>query len=160
MGLGKTLQVVSLFATLHHSGKGGACLVVAPATVLRQWQRELRRWAPEISTVAVLHSSGGVDSHERVATVRKVTREAIGGQCSVLVTSYEMMRIHASVLLAQRWQYIVLDEGHKIRNPDAEVTLVCKRFNTGHRFILTGARLYRTSSPSCGRSLISSSPVG
>ena len=57
----------------------------------------------------------------------------------MLVTSYEMMRVHASVLLSQRWQYIVLDEGHKIRNPDAEVTLVAKRFNTGHRLILTGA---------------------
>ena len=33
----------------------------------------------------------------------------------------------------------MLDEGHKIRNPDAEVTLICKRFNTGHRIILTGA---------------------
>ena len=141
MGLGKTLQVVSLFATLQHSGKGGTCLVVAPATVLRQWQREFRRWAPEIATVAVLHSSGGVDASERVATVRRVcsAAPAANGGCAVLITSYEMMRIHASVLLAQRWQYVVLDEGHKIRNPDAEVTLVAKRFNTCHRLILTGA---------------------
>jgi DNA excision repair protein ERCC-6 len=50
-----------------------------------------------------------------------------------------MMRLNAALLLAQRWQYVVLDEGHKIRNPDAEVTLICKRFNTGHRVILTGA---------------------
>ena len=139
MGLGKTLQVVSLFAALQRSGQAGACLVVAPATVLRQWKRELNRWAPEIKTVAILHSSGGVDSSERVATVRRVCAAQAASACTVLVTSYEMMRLQASVLLAQRWQYVVLDEGHKIRNPDAEVTLVAKRFNTGHRLILTGA---------------------
>ena len=33
----------------------------------------------------------------------------------------------------------MLDEGHKIRNPDAEVTLIAKRFHTSHRLILTGA---------------------
>ncbi|KOO22805.1 DNA excision repair protein ercc-6 [Chrysochromulina tobinii] len=141
MGLGKTLQVISLIASLHHSERGGPCLIVAPATVLRQWQREFRNWAPELMTVAILHSSGGADQHGRVAMVRDVCRQGLadGGGCSVLITSYEMMRVHAAVLLAQRWLYVVLDEGHKIRNPDAEITLVAKRFNTGHRLILTGA---------------------
>ena len=136
-GLGKTLQVVSLVATLQHSTVGGACLVVAPATVLRQWEREFRRWAPEINPVALLHSSVGVDQ-DRLRIVQDVCA-ANGGQSSVLITSYEMMRQHASLLLAQRWLYVVLDEGHKIRNPDAEVTLIAKRVNTGHRLILTGA---------------------
>ncbi len=141
MGLGKTLQVISLVATLHHSERGGPWLIVAPATVLRQWQREFRRWAPEVQTVAILHSSGGADQQGRVALVRDVCQRdhAASGGCSVLITSYEMMRVHAAVLLAQRWLYVVLDEGHKIRNPDAEITLVAKRFNTGHRLILTGA---------------------
>ena len=44
-----------------------------------------------------------------------------GGDCAVLITSYEMVRTHATPLLSAQWQYIVLDEGHKIRNPDAEV---------------------------------------
>ena len=145
MGLGKTLQIVALFSTLHHSRAGGACLVVAPATVLRQWKREVNRWAPEISRVVVLHSSSGVDPNGRVRAVREVCSENDGegsrmaGDASVLITSYEMMRQQAAVLLAQRWQYVVLDEGHKIRNPDAEVTLIAKRFHTGHRIILTGA---------------------
>ena len=133
--------MVSLFATLQRSEDCGSCLIVAPATVLRQWQREFRRFAPEIQSVVILHSSGGSGSAEssaRVATVRKACA-ASSKVCSVVVTSYEMMRLHASLLLAQRWRYIVLDEGHKIRNPDAEVTLICKRFNTGHRIILTGA---------------------
>ncbi|KAL1495448.1 hypothetical protein AB1Y20_016816 [Prymnesium parvum] len=136
MGLGKTLQIVAFFAALNSGGECGPCLVVAPATVIRQWQREFNRWAPNISPVLLLHGSEvGVD---RMGNLRDVCN-APHGACSVLVTTYEMVRINAAVLLAERWQYVVLDEGHRIRNPDAEVTLICKRFNTPHRIVLTGA---------------------
>ena len=142
MGLGKTLQVVALFTSLQAAASGGACLVIAPATVLRQWHREFRRWAPQIEHVVVLHASdSGGDAASRNSAVRRVCegRATAGGRSSVLVTSYGMLRAHASHLLSQQWQYVVLDEGHKIRNPDAEVTLICKRFHTPHRLILTGA---------------------
>ena len=45
----------------------------------------------------------------------------------MLVTSYSGLRQHQERLLAQRFDYIILDEGHKIRNPDAEITLACKQ---------------------------------
>lgn len=57
----------------------------------------------------------------------------------MLVTSYSGMRQHQDNLLAQRFDYVILDEGHKIRNPDAEITLACKQFRTSHRFILSGS---------------------
>lgn len=43
------------------------------------------------------------------------------------MTSYSGVRMNADCLLAQRWDYFILDEGHKIRNPDAEITLICKQ---------------------------------
>jgi DNA excision repair protein ERCC-6 len=43
----------------------------------------------------------------------------------VLITTYESVKQYSSLLLKRRWGYVVLDEGHKIRNPDAEVTLTC-----------------------------------
>ncbi|KAA8490288.1 Protein CHROMATIN REMODELING 8 [Porphyridium purpureum] len=43
--------------------------------------------------------------------------------------------------MRQTWSYVILDEGHKIRNPDAEITQVCKRFATPHRIILSGSPL-------------------
>lgn len=49
---------------------------------------------------------------------------------SVLITTYAGVRIYRDLLLSQKWDYVVLDEGHKIRNPDAEVTLVCKQVYT------------------------------
>jgi DNA excision repair protein ERCC-6 len=45
----------------------------------------------------------------------------------VLVTTYSSIRIDQDILLSHKWDYVVLDEGHKIRNPDAEITLACKQ---------------------------------
>ncbi len=56
MGLGKTVQVAAFLAGLHHSGLFRPSIVVCPATVLRQWLRELRLWWPPFRVV-VLHES-------------------------------------------------------------------------------------------------------
>lgn len=56
----------------------------------------------------------------------------------VVVTTYEMIRRGADVWTQHSWSYIVLDEGQKIRNPDADVTLSCKRLRTPHRLLLSG----------------------
>ena len=52
------------------------------------------------------------------------------------VTSYEQLRRQRSHLVAVNWGYVVLDEGHKIRNPDAEVTLAAKQLATVSTFFL------------------------
>ena len=46
------------------------------------------------------------------------------------MTSYEQLRLQRAALLGVPWGYVILDEGHKIRNPDAEVTLVAKQLRT------------------------------
>jgi len=51
----------------------------------------------------------------------------------VIITTYEQMRIHSTVLSKPRWSYVVLDEGHKIRNPDAEVTVLLDLDQVVHR---------------------------
>ncbi|KAJ1570051.1 hypothetical protein HK096_004209 [Nowakowskiella sp. JEL0078] len=56
----------------------------------------------------------------------------------VLITTYASICNYRSVLLPVKWSYCILDEGHKIRNPDAEVTLYCKKLKTAHRLILSG----------------------
>jgi len=48
----------------------------------------------------------------------------------VLITAYSTVLIHQDLLLSKDWHYIVLDEGHKIRNPDAQITLVCKQVSS------------------------------
>eukprot|EP00793_Prasinoderma_coloniale_P004070 PRCOL_00006245-RA len=137
MGLGKTVQMASFLGGLHRSGKYKPSIIVCPATILRQWLRELRTWHPAFK-VAILHRSAGEHASTAAgvrALVARVARSADG----VLVTTYEQLRIHAPVLLGVPWGYAVLDEGHKIRNPDAAVTLVCKQLRTVHRIAMTGA---------------------
>ncbi|KNC97521.1 DNA-dependent ATPase RAD26 [Spizellomyces punctatus DAOM BR117] len=56
----------------------------------------------------------------------------------VILTTYAGVRVYSSILLPVKWAYCILDEGHKIRNPDAEITLACKQLRTPHRIILTG----------------------
>lgn len=56
----------------------------------------------------------------------------------ILITTYVGLRIHSDKLLKVKWQYAVLDEGHKIRNPDSEISLTCKKLKTHNRIILSG----------------------
>ncbi|KXS20289.1 hypothetical protein M427DRAFT_52512 [Gonapodya prolifera JEL478] len=64
--------------------------------------------------------------------------ERISEQGHVLITTYTSAQLHRDLLLPVEWACAVLDEGHKIRNPDADVTLVCKQLRTPHRLILSG----------------------
>jgi DNA excision repair protein ERCC-6 len=56
----------------------------------------------------------------------------------VIITTYSSIRVYKDHLLPIKWGYCVLDEGHKIRNPDAEVTILCKNIRTPNRIILSG----------------------
>jgi DNA excision repair protein ERCC-6 len=56
----------------------------------------------------------------------------------VVITTYEGLRVHRADLLPIKWAYAVLDEGHKIRNPDAEITITAKQLRTHNRIILSG----------------------
>ena len=133
MGLGKTIQTISFLAALHHSSMLKApVIIVCPATVMKQWVREIHGWWPPLR-VFVLHSSGSY------AGSTSELLKAVFRSNGVMVTTYGTLRLQSSHILPLLWDYIVLDEGHKIRNPDADITLVCKRFRSPHRIILSGS---------------------
>ncbi|CAL8097187.1 unnamed protein product [Calicophoron daubneyi] len=153
MGLGKTIQLIAFFAGLQYSNfkqecdaasnglectpsesKGLGCtLIVCPATVLQQWMDEFHKWYPPLR-VAVLHSTGSL-----YGNVPTLIRSMASHSGTVLLTTYGTLIAHADTLLAYDWSYLVLDEGHKIKNPAAEVTITLKRFSTPHRLILSGS---------------------
>ncbi|KAL2083082.1 hypothetical protein ACEWY4_020855 [Coilia grayii] len=142
MGLGKTIQVIAFLAGLSYSkirtrGSNykyaglGPVVIVCPATVMHQWVREFHCWWPPFR-VAVLHETGSYTSKKE----RLIPEMASGG---VLITSYSSVRLHQEALQRYDWHYVILDEGHKIRNPHARVTVACKQFRTPHRIILSGS---------------------
>ena len=140
MGLGKTVQIIAFLAGLRQSrlprSDGppglGPVLVVCPATVLEQWLREFHHWWPAFR-VAILHASGSGYKHPR-RLVHNVAQ-----QPGVLLTTYNTLVIHRDLLLQHKWHYVILDEGHKIKNPDAEATITAKQMRTPHRLILSGS---------------------
>ena len=143
MGLGKTIQVITFLSALSFSQKVwpgcpwrglGPTLLVCPTTLLHQWVQEFHLWWPPLR-VAVLHSSGS-HSGSKAQLVRNINSS--GG---VLVLSYQAVTSLIDLISSLSWHYVILDEGHKIRNPDAKVTLAVKQVATPHRLILSGSPL-------------------
>ncbi|XP_045614522.2 DNA excision repair protein ERCC-6 isoform X2 [Procambarus clarkii] len=141
MGLGKTIQIIAFLVGLSYSRltsrqapwKGlGPVLIVCPATVLHQWVKEFHKWWPPFR-VAVLHESGTFIG-TRSALIHNINRYE-----GILVTSYTGARDQLETMLQYSWHYIILDEGHKIRNPEAQITVALKRFQCPHRLILSGS---------------------
>ncbi|KAI9725308.1 MAG: hypothetical protein M1828_003323 [Chrysothrix sp. TS-e1954] len=161
MGLGKTIQAISFLAGLHHSGKyNKPTIVVAPATVMKQWVNEFHRWWPAFR-VSILHTSGSgmldvrrekqlddeLDSYgfarstSKAKTSSKSARKIVDrvlAEGHILVTTYSGLQSYASLLIPIEWGYAILDEGHKIRNPNTAITIYCKELRTPNRIILSG----------------------
>ncbi|XP_061261663.1 DNA excision repair protein ERCC-6 isoform X2 [Bos javanicus] len=143
MGLGKTIQIIAFLAGLSYSkirtrGSNyrfeglGPTIIVCPTTVMHQWVKEFHTWWPAFR-VAVLHETGSF-THKKEKLVRDIAR------ChGILITSYSYIRLMQDDISRHDWHYVILDEGHKIRNPNAAVTLACKQFRTPHRIILSGS---------------------
>ncbi|XP_041032112.1 DNA excision repair protein ERCC-6 isoform X1 [Carcharodon carcharias] len=143
MGLGKTIQIIAFLAGLSYSkirtrGSNyryeglGPVIIVCPATVMHQWVKEFHTWWPPFR-VAVLHETGSFTSRKE-----RLIRE-IAACDGILITSYSYVRIMQESIAHYNWHYVILDEGHKIRNPSAAVTVACKQFRTPHRIILSGS---------------------
>ncbi|PIA19536.1 hypothetical protein COEREDRAFT_34871, partial [Coemansia reversa NRRL 1564] len=166
MGLGKTVQIAAFLAALYHSRLlNRPSIIVCPATLMRQWVREFHVWWP-VLRVSILHNTGYAIRHSTDAAddsrsdsedyeydaygdaPNKASRENllrasrlvshIQRYGHIIIVTYTGLQIYQDALLPHRWGYAVLDEGHMIRNPDAEATLACKRLDTRHRIIATG----------------------
>ncbi|VFQ82630.1 unnamed protein product [Cuscuta campestris] len=165
MGLGKTIQVLAFLGSLHYSNLYKPSIIVCPVTLLQQWKREAQKWYPSFH-VEILHDSAHdlhrkskqsksedsdyeseelLDSDVDKKSFRNTNKwgtvidRVLRSDSGLLVTTYEQLRVLGDKLLDIEWGYAVLDEGHRIRNPNAEITLVCKQLQTVHRIIMTGA---------------------
>lgn len=132
MGLGKTIQTISLIAYLmENKGVTGPYLIVAPKAVLPNWMNEFATWAPSI--VAILYD-GRLDE-------RKAMRDEYSGEgkFNVLVTHYDLIMRDKAFLKKIHWQYMIVDEGHRLKNHECALarTLVTG-YRIRRRLLLTG----------------------
>lgn len=124
MGLGKTIQVIALMLAEHSAGRSPA-LVIAPATLLENWRRELAQFAPSLSVV--VHAGPG-----RAGIVAKLAA------FDVVVTSYDIAVRDEPMLSTICWNVLALDEAQNIKNPDAQRTMAVKRFSRRVSLAVTG----------------------
>jgi SNF2 family DNA or RNA helicase len=124
MGLGKTLQVIALLLSERNRG-GMPSLVVAPATIVENWRREIAQFAPSLSVhVHAGPSRAGIT--ERLAPF------------DVVVTSFDTAIRDEPLLVSIEWNLLVLDEAQAIKNPDAQRTKAVKRIPRRVSLAVTG----------------------
>ncbi len=126
MGLGKTVQLAVSLSTLFKTSSARRALVVAPASLRLNWEREVRRWAPNLS---VRKLEG--DANERIYQYRLPIH--------VLIASYEQVRADAARLGSRvRFDVAVLDEAQRIKNTDSDTALACRILRRDRSWVLTG----------------------
>jgi SWI/SNF-related matrix-associated actin-dependent regulator of chromatin subfamily A member 5 len=134
MGLGKTLQTISFLGYLRFiAGITGPHLVVVPKSTLDNWYREFGRWIPEIN---VLVLQGVKD--ERAALIQD---RLVDEKFDVCITSYEMIIREKSHLKKFAWEYIIIDEAHRIKNEESSLAQIIRLFNSRNRLLITGTPL-------------------
>ena len=107
MGLGKTLQVITLLAKMKEEGAmdKNKALVVVPTGLLHNWQSEVKRFAPQLTT-GVYHGTA---------------RDLKDDDCKnadIILSTYGVVRSDADILKKQKWQVLVIDEAQNIKNSD------------------------------------------
>jgi ATP-dependent DNA helicase len=134
MGLGKTIQAIALLAFLFEQGIKGPFLITAPLSTVGNWCKEFAKFAP---TLPVLSYIGTKDE-------RKILRDEnfnSGDKLSIVVTSYETVLRDFEYLNKINWKFLIVDEGHRLKNINCKLIKTLKRLNTSNRLLLTGTPL-------------------
>ncbi|MBE9031027.1 DEAD/DEAH box helicase [filamentous cyanobacterium LEGE 11480] len=129
MGLGKTLQLIAFVLHLQEQKLLEApILIVCPTSVLGNWEREVKRFAPSLS-VMVQHG----DKRSQGKAFVKIAK-----QHNLVITSYALVHRDMSSLKLVDWQSVVLDEAQNIKNSESKQSQSVRQLDAPFRVALTG----------------------
>ncbi|MFI5763446.1 DEAD/DEAH box helicase [Streptomyces sp. NPDC051563] len=126
MGLGKTVTLIALHLHRQEHGHEGPTLVVCPASLLGNWQREIEKFAPG-TPVRRFHGAG--------RDLDGATGLPPGG---FVLTTYGTMRLDAPRLAAVHWGMVVADEAQHVKNPRSSTAKALRTIPSAARVALTG----------------------
>lgn len=141
MGLGKTIQSISLLAHLaERQNNWGPFLIVTPASTLHNWQQEFARFVPALKIIPYW---GSVQDRKVLRSTcmpfwtgkKPVTRDT---PFHVMITSYQLIVSDESYLQKVKWQYMILDEAQAIKSSSSIRWKTLLGFNCRNRLLLTG----------------------
>lgn len=126
MGLGKTVQTLAhLCVEKSKKRLTSPCLIVAPTSLMTNWQQETEKFAPHLSYL-VFH---GDKRHLLKNDFNKV---------DLIFTTYDLVTRDKDLFLDHKFYYIILDEAQRIKNAKAKSTQIILQLNTQHRLCLSG----------------------
>ncbi|KAI0823634.1 transcription regulator [Trametes gibbosa] len=138
MGLGKTVQSVSFLSYLFHERRQyGPFLVIVPLSTITAWQSQFAAWAPDMHVVTYI---GG-------AAARSVARQYEFGPSSkklkmnVLLTTYEITLRDVKELGDIKWQVLMVDEAHRLKNSESQLYEALRGFSAASKVLITGTPL-------------------
>jgi len=136
MGLGKTVQAIGFLSHLWDKGVVGPFIVIAPLSTLSNWVSEFIRWTPNIP-VLLYHGS----QDERTNLRYRHLQGPGGPHFPVIVTSYEIAIRDSKHLTKFHYKYMVVDEGHRLKNFNCKLIRELRSYETANKLLLTGTPL-------------------
>nr|XP_056706530.1 lymphoid-specific helicase [Euleptes europaea] len=137
MGLGKTIQCIATIALMVERGVTGPFLVCGPLSTLPNWMSEFKRFAPKVP-IMLYHGT----QQERRARLHKIRKRHDSLNVHpVVITSFEIAMRDRHSLQNFYWKYLIVDEGHRIKNMNCRLVKELKQFRTDNKLLLTGTPL-------------------
>ncbi len=122
MGLGKTLQTLSLLASFYPNQKKPS-LIVMPKSLLFNWEREVRRFTPQVTTYTLYGNTKDIENMRNA---------------NLVFTTYATLRNSIEELKEELFFYVILDESQNIKNLNAQTTKAVLLLHSEHRLALSG----------------------
>ena len=123
MGLGKTVQTLAILAQYFAKNKKLKALIVAPTSVVSNWESEIVHFCPQLTT---LNYTGPI----RTLPKRQYPQ--------IVLTNYAILRIDSEKLKKEKWDYVILDEAQYAKNVKSQTARVARELTSTHRLCLTG----------------------
>lgn len=136
MGLGKTIQTIALLTLIYEIDTKGPFLIATPLSTLDNWVNEFIRFAPDIP-ILKYYSNEGQKARQNLLDVFFKKTDTTG----VIITSYEVIMKDIKFILTHQWKFLIIDEGHRLKNINCKLIKELKRINTSNRLLLTGTPL-------------------
>ncbi len=125
MGLGKTLQALAVIQKAKEEDGSSPTLVICPTTVVFNWESEIQKFAPTLTTLKL----SGVDRKEFFKEIPNY---------DVVITSYALIRRDINKLKDYNFRYVILDESQNIKNAMSQTAQAVKKLQASHKLALSG----------------------
>ena len=135
MGLGKTLQIIALLLVLKQHGSPRPSLLILPTSLLENWNKEINRFAPSLTSL-FLHRSK-LSQLELEAALTALEQPATAHSYDLVVTSYGLLS-RQKVLHSIDWQLVIADEAQALKNPGTRQSKAAKQLKAQSKIALTG----------------------